>query len=139
LVGDDLDQDQDLDLNHPPTYLPEGEKEGEKEPASEQQRSLALLTDSEVGIDLATAKSLAERYSFETIRAHLFAVLEDIRRGKVRSVYVLPSRLQRGGSPQVLEEDKRSGLWLRHSRPEEEVEARRKKYIPPGFEDVIIS
>lgn len=106
---------QDLE----PTYLPEGgagETATQTEPdlPPEQQRTFALLTDAEFGMDAPTAMRLAQQFRFDAVLAHAFSVLDDVRSGKVRSVYVLPARLKRGGQPQITPDDRLTGLWLRH-------------------------
>jgi hypothetical protein len=107
----------------------------------DQRRTVALLTDPEVGMDEVTAMKLAQKYSFGFVRANAFAVLEDLRAGKVQKIYVLPSRLSRGGMPKITEMDRQSALWKRHADEGDAVDAvdeLRQRYIPPGYEGVII-
>ncbi len=134
------------EVRETPTYLPGGSG-GDSGLTPEEARTVALLTDPDFGMDTPTASKLAQQYPFEQVRAHAFAVLAELRSGKggVRSVYVLASRLQRGGYPQVLPSDRESGLWKRHCSAEDAVDAdgttaeeRRRKYIPPEYEGIII-
>jgi hypothetical protein len=116
-----------------PTNLPGGS--GGKPLTADQQRTLAFLTDEEFGMDAATAEGIARRHAFEQVTAHAFAVLDDIRAGKVRGVYVLASRLSRGGMPQITPADRETSLWLRHC---DEADDLRSRYIPDGYEGVIL-
>lgn len=119
-----------------PTYLPGGSGGGGLSP--EEARTVALLTDPAFGMDSPTAVAIARQFSFEVVRAHAFAVLDDVQAGKVRSVYVLAARLKRGGQPQITAADRLSGLWKRHC-PEEVVvsvdgmtaEDIKRKYLLP--------
>ncbi len=127
-----------------PTYLPEG-GDGGKQPAdeAEAQRSFELLTDREIGLDPATATVLAQRHSFEEIRAQGFRFLRDRAAGAVRSPAVITSRLQkRWAAGPVLADDKRSDLWRRHCWDENvdpvSGDNLRRKYIPDEFEGIIL-
>lgn len=123
-----------------PTYLPGGSG-GNSPLTDEQRRTVALLTDPEVGMDEVTATRLAQKHaSFAFVRAHVFATLEDMRAGKVK-VYVLPSRLSRGGMPKITEADRQSALWRRHADAADAVDAvdeLRQKYLPDEYAGVII-
>ena len=101
-----------------PTYLPGGT--GGDRLTPDQERSLALLTDPEFGMDEPTARHLAQQYPFRQVRAHAVAVLRDVQAERVQSVYVLPARLKRGGQPKVLDSDRASPIWLRHGDAPEE-------------------
>lgn len=96
-----------------PTYPPGGAG-GDDGLTPDRERSLALLTDPEFGMDAPTATKLAQQYPFQQVRAHAFAVLRDVQAGRVQSVYVLPARLKRGGQPKILASDRASPLWGRH-------------------------
>lgn len=125
-----------------PTYLPGGSGGGGLSP--EEARTVALLTDPAFGMDSPTAVAIARQFSFEMVRAHAFAVLDDVQAGKVRSVYVLAARLKRGGQPQITAADRLSGLWKRHC-PEEVVgvdgttaEELRRRFMPDELAGVVI-
>lgn len=134
-----------------PTNQPGGVRGGEPQTVTataltaDQRRTVALLTDPEVGMDAVTATKLAQKHAFAFVRAHVFAVLDDMRQGKVQKIYVLPSRLSRGGTPKITDVDRQSALWKRHADEQDDAqwqrdaeEDLRRKYIPPGYEGVII-
>jgi len=119
-----------------PTYLPAN---------PEQARTYRLLTDAEVGMDEPTAAKLSGEYVFEQVLANVMAVLAEIKSGGAgapRTIYVLPQRLLRRGTPRLTDADRASELYRRHVPAEQEQEREeadlRNRYIPPEFADVII-
>ena len=124
-----------------PTYLPTGGSGGDGL-TPDQNRALALLTDPDFGMDAFSATALARKHPFKQIRGHAFAVLRDLAAKKIHNVYVLGSRLRRGGFPQATDSDRASPLWQRHAGDDDQAEAgepeRRRRYIPAEYADVIL-
>jgi hypothetical protein len=135
-----------------PTYLPggsggAGQKQSNSGPADdeERQRSFALLTDSEVGLDKSSAAVLAQRYRFEAIKAMVFRFVRDRDAGTVRSAAIITTRFSKSYAPgPVLRSDRESALWRRHCAEEgadvtgESPEEIRRRYMPPGYEGIIL-
>lgn len=93
-------------------------------------------------MDNAAALPLVTRFPFRQIQLHAFAALRDLAAGKIHSVYVIGSRLKRGGYPKTLDDDRTTGLWQRHVADDDiddggELE-RRRRYIPHEYADVIL-
>lgn len=123
-----------------PTYLPTG-GDGGSGLTPDQNRAIALLTDPDFGMDVEAATLLARKYPFKQIRAHTFAVLRDLAAGKIRNVYVLGSRLRRGGFPKTTEADRSSALWRRHAADDDAIDdeqRRRQRYVPDELAHIII-
>lgn len=106
--------------------------------AEDQKRSIALLTDEEVGLDAESAAKLAALYPFEEIRRQVFRLRRDLVAGKVRSAGALFARLRDRYGATVTDEDRRTALWARHTTPEDEYEERRRRYIPDDFADIAV-
>jgi hypothetical protein len=121
-----------------PTYLPGGC--GGDGLTPEQTRTAAMLTDVEFGMDESTARRLAQQFSFEAVQRNAAAVLRDVQAGRVHSVYVLPSRLQRGGLPQVLDSDRASSWWRRHAvgTDADPADDLRSRYLPDEYAGIIV-
>ena len=125
-----------------PTYQPDG-GEGEDGPdQDEQARSIALLTDPDVGMWRSTATELAVQYPFDEILRHVIAWRWQFEAGEVRSPRVLVGRLRRSAGLPLTERDRSSPLYLRHIS-EDEVMAQRhaellNKYLPPEFRGSIL-
>jgi hypothetical protein len=115
--------------------------EGVDQPASdEQQRSLALLTDPEVGLSEKQARRLATTHQFHWIVRQVFAFLDDQRTGKVSSTGALVSRLDRKFAPgELTQRDRASALYRRHVSEEEDFRQHGKNYTPSEYADLIIS
>lgn len=106
---------------------------------TEAERSVALLTDPDVGLAAAKAQEMAQRHSLETIREQVFQFLRDRQAGKVRSPAVIVTRLERGyQAGRIQEADRASPVWGRHWTEEDEAEERRRRYVPDEYADVII-
>lgn len=107
---------------------------------TEAGRSVALLTDPDVGLAAAKAQELAQRHSLETIREQVFQFLRDRQAGKVRSPAVIVTRLERGyQAGRIQEADRASPVWGRHWTEEDEEREIRRRYIPDEYADVILS
>lgn len=106
--------------------------------AAEQSRTVALLTDDEVGIDGELARRIAAEFPFEQVLRQVFRLRHDMAQGKVRSPGALLTRLREGYGACITDADKRSGLYQRHVDAEDEAAARRRRYIPDELADTII-
>lgn len=106
--------------------------------AAEQSRTVALLTDDEVGIDGELARRIAAEFPFEQVLRQVFRLRHDMAQGKVRSPGALLTRLREGYGARITDADKRSGLYQRHMDAEDEAAARRRRYIPDELADTII-
>lgn len=123
LDGMDLDQIPEPDPNQP-TNQPEG---GVGE--TDAERSVALLTDPDVGVTEQRARHLAARYALALIREQVFQFLRDRQAGKVHSPAVIGTRLERGYAPgRIQQSDRASPVWGRHWTEEDEAEELRRKY-----------
>lgn len=131
-----LDPKPGIDPNQP-TNQPEPEGGlGE----TEAERSVALLTDPDVGLAAAKAQELAQRHSLETIREQVFQFLRDRQAGRVRSPAVIVTRLERGyQAGRIQEADRASPVWGRHWTEEDEEREIRRRYIPDEYADVSLS
>jgi hypothetical protein len=133
-------------IHDDPACQPKGGLGGKRPEPPEIERSVTLLTDIDVGLDEEMATRIAQRYSFDAIRAHVFRYLRDraAAAGKnpaVRSPAVIETRLRKGWPATITESDKRSELWDRHAAEDEREDseaARRAKYIPDEYSDIII-
>jgi hypothetical protein len=105
--------------------------QGEPQPLTDAERSLALLTDPAVGV---TGKllELAARYPFEQIRLQVFQALRQMAdpNSRITSIGVIRHRLEVGAGAIVTDADRASALWRRHETEDEAREARRRKYDP---------
>lgn len=141
--------DLDLDLNTGkkvgrkdlPTYLPSGGAgDGGPDP-DEQARSVALLTDPDVGMWEQTARQLAARYPFENILRHVMHWAYQFGQGDVTSAMVLEARLARAQGPPIGPGARASPLYRRHVQVDTDGETemdRRRRYIPDEFSDIVI-
>ncbi len=142
----------DLDLNtttgrkvgrkDQPTYLPGGGV-GEGGPdEAEQDHSLALLTDPDVGMWPQTARRLAARYPFERILRHVMHWRYQFEQGEVTSPMALESRLARADGPPIGPGARASPLYLRHmpgvDAYGETEQDRINRYCPPEYRGVIL-
>jgi hypothetical protein len=94
------------------------------------ERSVALLTDREVGCDETFARALAKEFTFEEIRRQVFRFRRDFSAGSVVSVGALRKRLQTRWAATITTEDKKSLLWQRH-----ETEGDRRKRYDPFYQE----
>ena len=120
-----------------------GVGDAETAETEQQQQAFALLTDSEVGLGDSAAAVLAARYSLEAVIEQVFRFLRDRAAGKVRSPAIIVTRFAMGYTPgPVLAGDKATDLYRRHFWREEDdpdsEAALRARYVPAGYEDVII-
>ena len=101
---------------------------------TDAERSVALLTDPDVGLAAAKAWEIAQRHSLATVREQVFQFLRDRQAGKVRSPAVIVTRLERGyQAGRVQESDRASPVWERHWTEEDEQEHLRRKYSVENF------
>lgn len=107
-------------------------------PTADQQRSIALLTDSEIGFDRAAAAEIATLYRFEDIRSHVFRARRDMAAGKITSYGAIRTRLERGYGASVLDSDRQSALWLRHQTHDDGESDLRRRYAPDEYDGIII-
>ena len=94
------------------------------------ERSVALLTDSEVGCDETFARALANEFTFEEIRLQVFRFRRDFSAGSVVSVGALRKRLKGRWAATITQADKQSTLWQRH-----ETEGDRRKRYDPFYQE----
>jgi hypothetical protein len=124
-----------------PTYLPEGGAgDGGPDP-DEQARSVAVLTDPDVGMWDQTARQLAARYPFENILRHVMHWAYQHEQGEVHSPMVLEARLARNTGPPIGPGSRASPLYRRHVAVDTDGETeddRRRRYIPDEFSDIVI-
>ena len=119
-----------------PTYLPVVEGV-QGETLTDQERSLALLTDPAVGVTGELLKIVA-LYPFEQIRLQVFQALRQMAEKRVKSIGVIRHRLEVSAAATVTDADRASDLWLRHETEDEAHAERRRKYCPPEYADIII-
>ncbi len=121
-----------------PTYLPDVEGvQGEPQPPTDAERSLALLTDPAVGVTGKLLEIVA-LYPFEQIRLQVFQALREMAEKRVKSIGVIRHRLAVGAAATVTDADRTSALWLRHQTDDEGEAERRRKYMPAEYADIII-
>jgi len=89
-------------------------------------RSIALLTDPEIGLDEPFARGLAEHYPFEEIRLQVFRLRRDLGDGSAKSWGALAARLKGRWSATLTKADKNTRLWRRHETDTD----RRRAYDP---------
>lgn len=78
-----------------------------------------MLTDAEIGLDLAAAERIARRYATGLVRAHCCRYLRDAKAGKVDGPAVIGHRLAKSYGASVLPADHRTAFWRRHGeRPQ---------------------
>ena len=106
--------------------------------ATDEERSIALLTDPEIGWDLAGAGAIASKHPFEEVRAHVFRARRDMASGKISSFGAIKLRLARGFGASIVDADRASSLWQRHATEQDEAAERRRKYFPDEYADIII-
>ena len=106
--------------------------------AADEARSIALLTDPEIGWDLAGAGAIASKHPFEEVRAHVFRARRDMAAGKISSFGAIKLRLARGFGASIVDADRASSLWQRHATEQDEAAERRRKYFPDEYADIII-
>ena len=125
--------------------LPDLEGSGEPQPPqpdaapispAEQARSLALLTDPDVGINGKLLAELAATYPFRQIRLQVFRALRDLAAGDVKTLGVIKHRLKYGTPATVTDADRESDLWARHDGLDEELRLL-DKWLPVGYEDIV--
>jgi hypothetical protein len=113
-------------------------------PEEEQQRSLALLTDPDVGLDRRTAVQFAAQYEFSYLLTHVCVWRRELDGGKVRGNGALRTRIRKGFGGALSKTDRASPLFVRHATADEREpdgdseEARRHKYIPDEYRDIIL-
>ncbi|MBK8772672.1 MAG: hypothetical protein IPM06_19905 [Rhizobiales bacterium] len=111
-------------------------------PPEEQDRSIALLTDSEVGIDSAIAGPLAAKHRFEYLLRQVLTYRRQLAAGKVKGPGGLLNRINRGWGCHIVDADRITPLWKRHMSPQQDADdgeaRRRNKYIPEEYADIII-
>ena len=125
--------DQDPDTNQPTTDDPPD--------AGDIDRSIALLTDPEIGLSVDAARQRAQEQPFASILRVVAGYWTDFQDGKVSSPGVLNHRLRSGWSAgPISAEFRRSPLCERHS-PEETADPTRRdsaqnrqRYRPDGYE-----
>ncbi len=109
---------------------------------NERNRSIALLTDVDVGIDAAIAGQLATCYRFEYLLRQTMTYRRQLATGKAQGPGALLTRIKRGWGSTITEDDRHSELWQRHvPREVDDADgeaARRRKYVPAEYADVII-
>lgn len=126
--GIDLDPKPGIDLNQPTHPNPEG---GVGE--TDAERSVALLTDPDVGVSEQRARQLALRFTLEAVREQVFQFLRDRQAGRVHSPGVIGTRLERGYAPgRIQESDRASPVWERHWTEADEEELLRQRYELKG-------
>ena len=114
-------------------------------PAEEQARSLALLTDPDVNLDRRTARQFAAQYAFGYLLTHACVWRRELDGGRVRGNGALRTRIRKGFGGALSKTDRASPLFLRHATADERrlddedsEEARRHKYIPDEYRDIIL-
>lgn len=114
---------------------------------AELERAVALLMDPDgLGLDDQTARRWAKGVPFALVRAHVFRLLEERKKRPNIGIAVLRTRLQKRWTASVSDASKSHPLWNRYAvgdelweAPEENSEAaRRAKYIPDEFSDIIL-
>ena len=75
---------------------------------------MALLTDEEVGIDVATARWLAARTSFDELVRQVMSWKRQLDGGMVHGSGALVHRIKQGYGASVTEKDRGSALYRRH-------------------------
>ena len=100
-------------------------------------RSVALLTDAEVGLDARVAGEFAARLSFDEVVRHVFSWRRDVESGRVVGAGALVHRMRSRFGGKVLDADRKTPLWKRYCAEHAE-ESERKRYIPDEYRDIII-
>lgn len=109
-------------------------RRGPIDPA-ESVRSVALLTDPDVGLSEAQAVEVAAKHPWQEVRRQVFRYMRDVEDGKAAGPGCLPYRIghPRKFPAQLTEGDRASPLWQRHHSEEEtaamEAEERRRRYM----------
>ena len=80
----------------------------------EQRRSVALLTDAEVGLDSRMAWHLAQRVSFEELVRQVMTWRRQLSGGMVSGSGALVHRIKERFGAMMTDEDRRTGLYIRH-------------------------
>ena len=104
--------------------------------AGEAARAVALLTDSEVGLDMRKAEALAAVVSFEEIVRQVFTWRREVMVGKVSGQGALVHRIRSRFGASVTDADRRSALWRRHVGPPGDGDGR--DYMPAEYRDIIL-
>lgn len=114
-------------------------------PASEEERdrSYALLLDPEVGLDVQTARRFAAEHRFEYLLRQVCTWRRDLNAGRVTGPGALIHRVKHGFGCTITNADCATALYRRHmpNVPEDDEDseaARRRKYLPDEYADIII-
>lgn len=138
-VGKDLPPGREVGKDDPtlPPYL-EGSGEPTAPPTTEQARSLALLTDPDVGCSPAFAADLAASYSFEQILRQVMRAARELNQPKppIVSFGIIRSRLERRAAASILPADRETALWQRHCGLDADL-LELARWVPAGYEDSI--
>ncbi len=115
-------------------------RRNETRPQSEEEyfRSVALLTDPEAGIDRETAEMMARAHRFDWLLMQVLAYRRDLARGQVDGTGALIWRINKRFGATIKPADRETELYKRHMRPVDEVEERRRKYLPDEYAGIII-
>ena len=101
----------------------------------EQRRSVALLTDAEVGLDAKMAWHLAQRVCFEELVRHVMSWRRQVKGGMVSGSGALVHRIRERFGAMVADDDRKTALYRRHhpNWHEEESRQRSKSYQLEGY------
>jgi hypothetical protein len=86
----------------------------------EQAKSVALLMDAEVGLNIGMAWRLAASKRFEELLGHVMTWRRQLANGMVVSSGALVHRVLEGWSGQISDLDRQSALYLRHVQEREQ-------------------
>jgi hypothetical protein len=108
----------------------------------EQQASVAMLTDSAIGLDLVAAERIARRYAKGLVLAHCCRYLRDLAAGKVQGPAVIGHRMGKAYGASILPAAHRTAFWQRHGQQQAADDGgeaeRRRRYAPAEYADIII-
>lgn len=99
----------------------------------EQRRSVALLTDVEVGLDGGMAWPVAQRVCFEELVRQVMTWRRQLSGGMVTGSGALVHRIKERFGAMVTDDDRKSALFRRHHPKWEEDDERERRgsYLPP--------
>jgi hypothetical protein len=100
-------------------------------------RSLRLLQDPEVGLGDRQARRLASTIPFELLFAQVLTWRRELRAGRVNSPGAIVSRCDQQRQPDPLPQDYTGDPLYLRAAGLSVGEARRQRYVPAEYEDVV--